>query len=135
MTLNQDSLPEFIGQIVDIFEDFCAENEITWPNEDRDEYIKDGGCEEDEAAVIFGEDYDYIADPVQSGVETYGLTESNRLDTEKETDFIVSIIDEFYNLLADRNVESMKSDKLRDEIGLALKIDRILQHWHKTEEG
>ena len=56
---NEDNMAEFCGQIVDMFEDYLEEKGVTpdmLPNEDRD--AEDDEC----AAIIYGEDYDIIAD-------------------------------------------------------------------------
>ena len=135
MVLNEDSIPEFIGQIVDVFEDFCAENEITWPNKDRDEYVKDGGCEEDEAAIIFGSDYDYIAIPVQNEVEDYELMQGGKLTYDWELAFISKIISEFYDLLLDKHALSEKLlEILVFQVACTLKIDKILRNWDLLKE-
>lgn len=46
---------EFIGQIIDIFEDFLEEKNVQIKNDDR----TDGG------AIIFGQDYDELRCKVQ----------------------------------------------------------------------
>ena len=48
---------EFIGQIVDVFEDFLEEKGITIANEE-----KEG---DDDDAIIYGSDYDEIADGIK----------------------------------------------------------------------
>lgn len=74
-------LPELKGQVVDIFEDFFAENDINIPNEDRDQAIADGE-DPDGLAIIYGEDYDVIGDEVELaiGAETKTLSENEMND-------------------------------------------------------
>lgn len=49
--------PEFIGQIIDTFEDFLDEKHITIPNEERDvDEDVDAGL----SANIYGSDYDLL---------------------------------------------------------------------------
>ena len=49
---------EFIGQIIDTFEDFLDEKGIVIPNEDRD---SDEELDPENSANIYGEDYDYLS--------------------------------------------------------------------------
>ena len=55
--LSDDDAPEFIGQIVDVFEDFLDEKGITIENEEREG--------DDDEAIIYGTDYDEIADGIR----------------------------------------------------------------------
>jgi hypothetical protein len=55
--LSDDDAPEFIGQIVDVFEDFLDEKGIEIENSEKD------GDEGD--AIIYGSDYDEIADGIR----------------------------------------------------------------------
>ena len=58
---------EFIGQIVDIFEDFLEEKGINVPNEDRDE----NGSE----AIIYGMDYEILSEQIESTLRAWDLLE------------------------------------------------------------
>lgn len=62
--LTMESMPEFIGQIVDIFEDYCTEKEIILENSDRNQAIKDGEDPEN-LAIIYGDSYDVIGDAIR----------------------------------------------------------------------
>lgn len=55
--LSEDDEPEFIGQLIDVFEDFLDEKGITIENEERE------GDEDD--AIIYGSDYDEVADGIR----------------------------------------------------------------------
>lgn len=55
--LSDDDAPEFIGQIIDVFEDFLDEKGIAIENEERE-------GDEDES-IIYGSDYDEIADGIR----------------------------------------------------------------------
>ena len=46
---------EFLGQIIDIFEDFLEEKGVMFPNEERDQ-------DPDNAAIIYGTDYGDLQD-------------------------------------------------------------------------
>lgn len=63
--LNTETLPEFKGQIVDIFEDYFEELKIDIPCSDKIEAVNDGE-DPDGLAIIYGEDYDTIADTIDS---------------------------------------------------------------------
>ena len=61
--INNDNRDEFLGQLIDCFEDFLDEKKITLNNHERDEAIKDGN---DSAAIIYGQDYDNIRDKLNN---------------------------------------------------------------------
>lgn len=63
---------EFVGQIVDIMEDFLEEKGIVLDNPEREDYEEDP----DSLANIFGKDYDYIADRVRDRLLAWKLVES-----------------------------------------------------------
>lgn len=52
---------EFVGEIINIFEDFLGERNISIANKERDEDSK----ETDDLAVIYGSDYDEIGDQIR----------------------------------------------------------------------
>ena len=64
---NEDK-PEFIGQVIDIFEDFLADRNIILPNEERDE-------EEDPEArtIIYGSDYDYLYEKITNTMQRWNI--------------------------------------------------------------
>lgn len=57
--VKQTDEAEFIGQFIDVFEDFLDSKGICIDNADRDE-------DDDNAAIIYGEDYDILADEILS---------------------------------------------------------------------
>ena len=57
----EESKAEFFGQLIDCVEDFLEEKGISIPSEDRDLAIA-AGEDPDGLALIYGEDYDYLAD-------------------------------------------------------------------------
>lgn len=64
--LTMDNKAEFIGQIVDIFEDYLADRGIGLENSERDEALAEGEYEDEtEAAIIYGSAYDLIGNPVE----------------------------------------------------------------------
>ena len=55
--LSADDEPEFVGQLIDVFEDFLGEKGITIANDEREG--------DDDEAIIYGSDYDEIADGIR----------------------------------------------------------------------
>ena len=64
--IKKNELPEFLGQVIDVFEDFLEEKEVALDNPDRDG--KD-------AAILYGTDYGDLQDRLTSLVESCGLVE------------------------------------------------------------
>lgn len=60
---------EFVGQIIDIFEDFLSEKGVTFPNLERDE------SEDDNAAIIYGSDYGYCQDRLEEMMRAWNILE------------------------------------------------------------
>lgn len=61
--INQNDKTEFIGCIIDIFEDFLDEKDITLePPKESDEMELDGGI----TSNIYGSDYDSISDSLEA---------------------------------------------------------------------
>ncbi|MCM0708689.1 hypothetical protein NBH08_27955 [Faecalicatena sp. BF-R-105] len=57
---------EFIGQIIDIFEDFLEEKRIEIPNDDR---------EDENHAIIYGLDYGELQTNLESMMTSWGVLE------------------------------------------------------------
>ena len=55
---------EFIGQIIDIFEDFLEEKGIEIPNDDR---------EDENDAIIYGLDYGELQTKLESMMTSWGI--------------------------------------------------------------
>lgn len=67
---NSDKL-EFLGQIIDIFEDFLDEKGVKIDNPDRDrDAIEDASCSK---ANIYGCDYGYLSDRIESTMTNWGF--------------------------------------------------------------
>ena len=60
--VTREDEPEFIGQFIDIFEDFLDEKGIVIPNQKRD-FEED--LEPEESANIYGEDYDFLEQEIK----------------------------------------------------------------------
>ena len=66
MTPAEDTT-EFIGQIIDIFEDFLDEKGIVIVNPERDE------DDEEMAANIYGSDYDRLSDEITGTLKRWNV--------------------------------------------------------------
>ena len=58
---------EFIGQIIDIFEDFLEVHKVTLPNPDR--------SKDEFAAIIYGTDYGDLRDRIDETLQNWELIE------------------------------------------------------------
>ena len=59
-----EAVPEFTGQIIDIFEDFLELKGITIPNPERDE-------DPDNTAIIYGSDYGMLQDKIEDTLRNW----------------------------------------------------------------
>ena len=70
--MNQNDKTEFMGCIIDIFEDFLDEKDITLePPKESDEMELDGGI----TANIYGSDYDSISDSLEALLRRWKVIE------------------------------------------------------------
>lgn len=70
--INQNDKTEFIGCIIDIFEDFLDEKGATLePPEESDEMELDGGT----TVNIYGSDYDSISDSLEALLRRWKVIE------------------------------------------------------------
>lgn len=58
---------EFIGQIIDVFEDFLEARKVTLPNPERNE--------DEFAAIIYGTDYGNLRDHIEETLKNWDLIE------------------------------------------------------------
>lgn len=75
-----DDLMEFQGEIVDMLEDYLDEKGIDVPNEERE---RDRELDPENAAKIYGGDYDTIANPIEGAFMEKGM----ECDTEYKGNF------------------------------------------------
>lgn len=62
--IDTNNTTEFIGQIIDVFEDFLEEKGIDIDNDEKDV---------DNAAIIYGSDYDYISEGIEDILQNWGI--------------------------------------------------------------
>ena len=72
MSINKNDKEEFIGQIIDLFEDFLDEKNVKISNP---EAVEDG---EENAAIIYGNDYDTLHDQIQDVLVNWNIIPENR---------------------------------------------------------
>ncbi len=60
---------EFIGLLIDIFEDFLEEKGVAIENPERDE---DG---DPQAAIIYGSDYGNLSEDIEDALKAWGVLE------------------------------------------------------------
>ena len=70
--INNKDLPEYTGQIIDLFEDFLEEKGVEIENDERDE--------DDYAAIIYGTDYGYLQDGLKQIMRNWGQVKEETID-------------------------------------------------------
>ena len=70
--IERENMPEFIGQIIDTFEDFLEEKGVTLNNPEIDEAIADGQ-DPDGCAIIYGTDYGDLRDDLEDLLRNWGI--------------------------------------------------------------
>lgn len=65
--VKEDEKVEFIGQIIDIFEDFLEDNGIEIPNSERED--------ENNSAIIYGSDYGRLQEDLEKCMKAWGVIE------------------------------------------------------------
>lgn len=73
--INPEDRAEFIGQIVDVVEDFLEEKGVSFP--ETPDLMREAGCSEEEiaenGAILYGENYDALADPIEAIMHSWGI--------------------------------------------------------------
>jgi len=119
LVLEENTIAEFTGMIVDIFEDYLEESNISLVNEERGEAIADG---EENVAIIFGSDYDYISCPAENA----GYNFLNGEFTTQESED--AIMEGFYNLLAN-SVSKAITISETDDKNMRESIQKVFSTW------
>lgn len=86
--ITKDNLPEFIGQLIDVYEDVFTEAGVMLKNPERDDDIENGDVDTDSAAIIYGTDYGILSDAIEAIAEP--LINTNRKGATQE---IIQAID------------------------------------------
>ena len=77
--ITKEQKPEFIGQIIDIFEDFLEEKGIRIDNEDKQMAIEDGE-DPKTLAIIYGEDYGTLQTQLEEMMSNWKVTDNQGSD-------------------------------------------------------
>lgn len=72
--VKREDLTEFVGQILDIFEDFLAEKGIEIENEEKQEAIEDGEDPES-ICILYGTDYGMLQAEIEQTLVAWELAE------------------------------------------------------------
>ena len=66
--IKEENRNEFLGQIIDIFEDFLEDHNIDIPNEERD-------GDDDNPAIIYSSDYDRLQNELLELMKAWKIIE------------------------------------------------------------
>ncbi len=127
-----NSLAEFKGQVVDIIEDYLEANDITFTNPEKEEYDKEAGYGPGEnGAIIFGSDYDIIADEIEML-----LVKDGKLEKIKDED-VRHICSDIVGTLSSQILWPRAKVFLLKENAdeLIEKLSDLLRVWDIVEEG
>ena len=125
--LTVNTLAEFKGCIVDVFEDYFNDKGVEIENENKDDYIDDEDDEyADSVAIIFGDDYDAIGDEIAFFVEENNLFENKTTKTAIE-ELSETILAAVNDILSSRgNIDKIPDD---DAYDITEKITDTFEKW------
>ena len=66
--ISKYELPEFVGQLIDIFEDFLEERNVVLENSEREE--------DEDAAIIYGTDYGELQSAIEFMLDAWHLVKN-----------------------------------------------------------
>lgn len=77
--VRQEDKAEFLGQLMDVFEDFLEEKKISFP--ETPDLMREAGCSEEEiqenAAILYGDNYYGIEDQIEEICKNWNIIESD----------------------------------------------------------
>ena len=126
MFLRESEMAEFIGQVVDIFEDYLTEKNIDLYCEDREEALQEG---DDGVAIIYGSLYDIVTDAIwyfkEENSSNEPLTELDRQILLNS--FVHTVLDSYREILEQgRYEERLPND---DWNFLQEKVKETISNW------
>lgn len=100
---------EFIGQIIDIFEDFLEEKGINIQNEDRED---DADLDKESAAIIYGNDYYLLEEKISETLANWNIVHEFEVNSKlnkflKIKEELISAISEGFIELDTKNPENI----------------------------
>lgn len=75
--IDENERAEFIGQLIDVFEDFLEEKGINIPNEEKED--------SDDPAILYGSDYGYLESEIMDTLVNWGAHHSKGNTMEEDT--------------------------------------------------
>lgn len=123
--LNEDTLAEFKGQLVDTLEDYLEEHGVTpsmLPNEDRDD---DDEC----AAIIYGWHYDMVGDYIEHELRIHDLVNQSPVSNSHTIADTVNHVYEAYQEILDMIGPEFINIDDDDERRLKQEIRQIFVNW------
>lgn len=127
--LKRDDVPEFVGQIIDIFEDFLEERNIVLHNDEREQPGTD-------AAIIYGTDYGQLRSYIERTLENWGLINSNNAEHIVEAAF-VSVWDGGYEVATPCRVNTRTREVFDIGVseGTAEMVNELEEEFIRFEDG
>ncbi len=125
--LDENSQAEFIGELVDILEDWIDGERLDFKNPEKDEAIESGETDEDNAAHIYGSPYGIIscmAEHLISDMELIYFPIGNETNC---TEFVDSILDAYNDTLLYGECLDERFADAREK--LSLQIRAMLSAW------
>ncbi len=74
MKVKSENLPELVGQLIDIFEDFLAEKGVEIENPEKAEVVADGEDPES-ICILYGTDYGVLQSAIEETLVNWKLAE------------------------------------------------------------
>ena len=119
---NENDMPEFAGQIIDMFEDWLDKNGITLINAEREDYLSNGEFDDpSEAAWIYGTAYCMLEDAISR--ETEEACTNKDLETAAE-----NIIDAFSRIMKEGGHEEDIPEA--DVVSMKNRIRDTFEKWN-----
>ena len=77
ITISNNELPEFVGQFIDLFDDFLEDHGITHGDLGNHEQEDPWTPEEDNSAVIYGSQYDELDEGIRNILKRWQTISQN----------------------------------------------------------
>ena len=96
---------EFIGQIIDLFEDFLEEKGIVIPNPEKDD--------DEDPAIIYGSDYGVLQDGIEEALKNWRLLSPPSSDCVRAAE----------KILIDNGIDQDEADTVLQAVGYAFDLE------------
>lgn len=122
-------IPEFIGQVIDVCEDFLDEEGITIQNEERDEAIASGE-DADGLAQIYGSHYDLIAGVMRRTLEK-NICCNTKLTSDEVQSLSAKVVETTLFELSRNDINDNQYNHAKD---LQKKIIETFKNWELVSD-